>query len=344
MKYTDYKLDDFLKDDYFIQWVTNGQNESNHFWDNWICNHPGKSNIVSEAKQLILAFNYKQSFKLEEKKYTDLLEGILKNEIVESGKISKTKWLKNQNYFNWIGWVAAMLIVSFGVYWITAVKEGSLVSQNAIPSYIHKHTSRGQKISMKLKDGTVVKLNSNSKLRFPESFSKTERVVYLEGEAFFDVAKDELRPFRVVTGDITTMALGTSFNVMSSYNEENVKVALVTGVVEVKDGKGSAIILTPNEMVIYQNGKIDKRIFDYNKEVAWSDGKLYFNEESLDKVFKRLEDWYDFDFEFDLNTPIKGKYNGEFANNPSLERVLNGISYASNFKYKIVENKILIKN
>jgi transmembrane sensor len=344
MKYKDYELNDFLKDDYFIQWVTNAQNGSNHFWDNWIRNHPEKNKVVAEAKQLILSFNYRNSFELNEKEYTDLLEGILRDEIKGRKKNSNTKWLTNRANFRWIGWAAAIIIISFGVYSSSFIEEKSIEKESTTITYIDKNTSRGQKSSIKLKDGTVVKLNSNSAIRFPETFSNTERVVYMEGEAFFDVAKDASRPFTVVTGGIKTTALGTSFNVKSSNNVENVKVALVSGKVEVKDDHGSAVILRPSEMVTYNEGIINKRLFDYDKEVAWIDGKLYFNEQTLNKVFEELEEWYGFDCEFDLSTPIKGKYSGEFANNPSLERVMDGISYASNFNYEIIGNKILISN
>ncbi|MFT7034660.1 MAG: transmembrane sensor [Cyclobacteriaceae bacterium] len=344
MKYSEYNLEDFLKDDYFIQWVTNAQNGSNHFWDNWIRNHPEKNKVVAEAKQLILSFNYRNSFELNEKEYTDLLEGILKNEVKGGKKDSSRKWLKPKSSFGWIGWAAAIIIISFGIYSSSFIEAKSIEKESTTLTYLNKNTSQGQKSSMKLRDGTVVKLNSNSTIRFPETFSNTERVVYLEGEAFFEVAKDASRPFSVVTGGITTTALGTSFNVKSSNNVENVKVALVSGKVEVKDDHGSAVTLIPNEMVAFNEGKINKRLFDYNQEVAWSDGKLYFDQKSLNKVFEELEEWYGFDCEFRLSTPIRGKYSGEFVNNPSLERVLDGISYASNFNYEIIGNKILISN
>lgn len=344
MKYKDYDLKDFLKDDYFIQWVTNAQSGSNHFWDNWIRNHPEKNKVVAEAKQLILSVNYSQSFDLSEKEYTDLLEGILRDEIKGNRNYSKTTWLTNRANLGWIGWVAAMIIVSVSIYSYSLSEAKSIDKESSPLAYIDKSTSQGQKSSMKLRDGTVVKLNSNSKIRFPETFSNTERVVYLEGEAYFDVAKDASRPFSVVTGGITTIALGTSFNVNSSNSVENVKVALVSGKVEVKDDEGSSVILRPNEMVTYNEGKINKELFNYNQEIAWSEGKLYFKEKSLQKVFEELEEWYGFDCEFELNTPIKGKYSGEFVNNPSLERVLDGISYASNFNYEIIGNKILIRN
>lgn len=253
--------------------------------------------------------------------------------IATRSKSNKTVWLS----------VAASVAVIIGVFMFTShLTEAK--SDIEVISIITKENPAGRKSQIFLPDGTAVKLNSNSQLKFPESFSNTERIVYLDGEAFFDVAKNAEKPFLVVSGSITTTALGTSFNVKSNNNIENVKVALVSGKVEVKDDKGSSVILTPNEMVTYNEGKINKRLFDYNNEIAWSEGKLYFNQKSLSQVFVDLEEWYGFDFEFELNDPLKGKYSGEFANNPSLERVMDGVSYASNFNYEIIGNKILIKN
>ena len=248
-------------------------------------------------------------------------------------KSNKTVWLS----------VAASIALIIGVFMFMSHLKEPKIDREAV-SIITKENPAGRKSRIFLPDGTAVKLNSNSKLKFPESFSNTERIVYLEGEAFFKVAKDAERPFSVVSGGITTTALGTSFNVKSSNNVENVKVALVTGQVKVKDDKGSSVILAPNEMVTYEEGKIDKRLFDYNKEIAWSEGKLYFKQKKLTQVFLDLEAWYGFEFEFELTKPLKGKYSGEFANNPSLERVMDGISYASDFDYEITGNKILIKN
>ncbi|MFT7034787.1 MAG: transmembrane sensor [Cyclobacteriaceae bacterium] len=81
MKHQYYELSDLLKDDYFIQWVTKAQNESNHFWDNWILDHPEKSKVIAEAKLLILSINYSKTFELTKKEYTDRLEGILRDDI-----------------------------------------------------------------------------------------------------------------------------------------------------------------------------------------------------------------------------------------------------------------------
>ncbi|MEQ6118359.1 FecR domain-containing protein [Reichenbachiella sp. MALMAid0571] len=336
MKYNQYNTNDFLKDEYFVRWVTKGDNGTNLFWEKWLQNNPDKAVEVAQAKQVINSLEFNESYSLKESEYVEMLEGVLKGKASQQQKSQ----LVYQPKFSWLGWAAAIALLVLSIYALIPTEHDTLSETTAI-TWVVKETKRGQKNLIKLGDGTVVKLNAGSSLRFPEKFNSSKREVYLEGEAFFEVTKDVNRPFSVISNDIVTTALGTSFNVNSNVETRNVRVALVTGKVKVEDTKGSSVILTPSEIVIYNNGQITKGNFDYNEEVAWRDGKLYFNQKQLKDVFEVLENWYG--IEIESSKTVKGYYTGEFENNPSLEKVLDGIAFATGLEYEINNNTVNIK-
>ena len=166
----------------------------------------------------------------------------------------------------------------------------------------------------------------------------------MEGEGFFQVAKDKKRPFSVYTGNVSTTAVGTSFNIRYSRNDSISKISLVTGVVKVKlitnTGKEEEILLKPGEEVKCRidQGTFDKEKFDLMAVVGWKDNILYFKESGLNEVVKKLESWYGVNIELVGDPENKNtsdwSYTGQFKNQ-SLEKVLKGLSYTKNFQYKI---------
>lgn len=338
MKYDQYNVQDFLQDEYFVQWVTNPDSAADHFWEKWLQNNPDQTGIAAEARQMINAVDYREHFTLSDGDYTEMLEGVLKGKRISSKTDSSPK-APHTLHYHWIGWAAAIALLVMSVYGLFSEKP-EVVEQPVAVSWVVKETLKGQKNNLKLGDGTLVKLNAGTRFRFPEKFQKNKRVVYLEGEAFFEVAEDANRPFTVISSNVSTTALGTSFNVKSG--ADNIKVALVTGKVKVEDNTGSSLILAPNEMVIYAGGQVTKGKFDYNEEIAWRDGSLYFNQKPLKDVFATLENWYG--VEVESIGQLTGNYTGQFEGNPSLDKVLEGISFATGLTYEKNDSTILIKN
>ncbi len=337
MEYKQYKTSDFIKDEFFVRWVTRGDKGSDHFWKKWLKNHPEKSAEVAEAQRIIRSFRYKTNHVIKEESYTELLEGILRERIKKDHATEINS--RSRKKFQWVAIAAsvAILLVTF-YYQMPVIEE----TEQPDRSLVVKETAKGQKSTIKLSDGTNVELNYDSKIYFTEGFSDSTRIVYLEGEAFFDVSRDEQRPFTVRSNDISTTALGTSFNINSNRVTRQVKVALLTGKVRVEDSAGRAVILEPNELAHYTDGRISKEKFEYNNEVAWKDGKLYFDQNRLEDVFEKLENWYG--VEFDAQTEMQGIYTGEFSNNPPLSQVLNGIAFATGLSFEKKQHTIIIKN
>lgn len=147
---------------------------------------------------------------------------------------------------------------------------------------------------LKLSDGTVVSLNSQSRLRYPVRFSGTLREVELEGEAHFEVAKDTARPFCVHTGCYDVTVLGTSFNVHSYRDEGYSHTTLVKGCVKISGQGIRSSVLTPSEQFYLdkETGTFQVKKVDISYYVAWKEGMLRFRDERLEDIMRVLERWY----------------------------------------------------
>ena len=157
---------------------------------------------------------------------------------------------------------------------------------------IVKTTLSGEKSTVTLPDGTKVKLNSGTALRYTDQFSDDVRHVYLSGEAFFEVVKDPEHPFVVETGHFSTTVLGTSFNVRA-FEGQRAEVTLVEGKVKVQQGD-SDIYLAPSDQLTYNPGtdELNKQQVDVARWVAWKEGTLVFDRMTLAEALPQLERWY----------------------------------------------------
>lgn len=223
--------------------------------------------------------------------------------------------------------------------------------EQAIAQLIEKATHNGQHLTFGLEDGTQITLSSNSSLSYPEHFEDSFRTVYLKGQAFFNVAKDAKHPFIVHTGNVSTIILGTSFNI--NYSEEHLlaEVSLVSGSLKVHFDKRinsqSEVLLSPGEQlsVDLANEQIETRPFDLQEVTGWKDGIIYFKESGLDEIVQKLESWYDVDISvIDKSGIAKSSqwtYTGQYSNQ-SLEYVLKGIGYVKGFESTIEDKKVKI--
>lgn len=210
---------------------------------------------------------------------------------------------------------------------------------------VNKVAPKGLKLNFALPDGSIVWLNSESKLTFPEKFTENSRVVELEGEAFFMVTKDAGKPFIVKSGDLITTALGTSFDVKNYSQESSAKITLVTGrvLVELNDNLKQGMLLDKGFAVNYSkaNKSIYKSKEQTDKVIAWKDGVLLFENDDFDKVITTLSRWYGVTFVINNYDGKKWNYSGKF-HNEYLNNILENISFAENFDYKIEQDKVVI--
>lgn len=202
----------------------------------------------------------------------------------------------------------------------------------------------GGEYKIELSDGTIVWMNSMSKLRFPVVFDSTERNVFLEGEAYFEVAKDSLRPFNVVIRDnLKVTVLGTSFNVRAYNDEESVETVLEEGAVIV-DGNGNRAMLHPNQRASYNN-RTNSILID-NVETrnytSWHKGHFVFNEMSVEKILSYISKWYSFEVEYQNDTVKNIIFSGSLKKYEDLTKFLTAIELAGGVKFEISENKLIV--
>lgn len=152
---------------------------------------------------------------------------------------------------------------------------------------------RGGEFSLTLSDGSRIWLNAGSKLYYPTRFEKRKREVYLEGEAYFEVTKDENAPFEVHVGNTVINVLGTEFNV-TGYQEKPIETVLVNGVVRVSQGS-TMVVLKPNQKatVLSDNAMIAVEEVDVWPYVAWRNGDFVFSNQPLEEIMEKLSLWYD---------------------------------------------------
>lgn len=245
---------------------------------------------------------------------------------------------KSTAYNQWLTLAASLIILLLAgvfLYQYTA-------QQQVTPAltWQERKNPHGQKSTIQLTDGTVVKLNSSSQLRFPENFSETQREVYLEGEAFFEVAKDATRPFIVYTGALQTEVLGTSFNIQTSTLQTEVSVA--TGKVKVTaDGKQE--ILKPYEKAFYSTHqkKLMRSKTSLLTELAWKNNTIVLNNNTLQEVAFILEDWYGVTIQLKNTSLLTCRITGTYQNE-SLKNILEAISFSTGIKYTLTKKEVLL--
>lgn len=215
-----------------------------------------------------------------------------------------------------------------------------MISQTKV---IRKATSIGQKSKIFLPDGTEVWLNAKSNLTYNENFSDTNRMVHLNGEAFFKVTKDSSRPFIVESKGVMTQALGTSFNIKAY--DERIKVALVEGKVEIssKSDLFGKVLLDPGQQAKYTelDSTIELSQFFALEVTSWKEGILYFKDASFKQVIDKLKLWYGVEIHLSNNQLPNKHYTGKF-NNESLKNVMENISFAFNFNYELSGKELKI--
>lgn len=193
-----------------------------------------------------------------------------------------------------------------------------------------------------LADGTLVWVNSGSRLQFPSQFSHKERRVYLSGEAYFEVSKDQKRPFFVETGEVKVRVLGTHFNV-SAYNNNKVRTSLAEGAVEVSGNTGS-VVIAPGQSAEWSNANLSVGSADLQKDLAWKNNEFYFKSDNIVNIAHQLKVWYDLDITLSENLSLKETYTGEIRRDVRLSEVLRMLELVSDLDFKLNKNQLLITN
>lgn len=249
---------------------------------------------------------------------------------------------------SWVVRLAASVVIllGLGLYFFNALSDQAFWVK--LTWDMHEN-SKGERSKIVLADGSMVWLNAESKLTFPETFSSDTREVYLTGEAFFDVAKNPAKPFIIHLKNGDVRVLGTSFNVKAFEGDGTIETSVLTGKVafipepqETKEHRDT-ILLTPNQKAVYQKlSKITRTAStNSNEDRAWIDGTLVFKSERLDNIATILERTYGKKVILQSEAIKSCRITGTFRNN-TLEEVIMLISQTRDYQYSITNEKLLI--
>lgn len=201
---------------------------------------------------------------------------------------------------------------------------------------------RGGEYQIVLGDGTRVYLNAQTELRFPESFASSEqRLVYLSGEAYFEVTKNPSKPFIVQCKDYAVKVLGTSFNVNSYEGDKTSKTTLATGKVEI-DMDGKQTILNPGQQAIIKNGEVNVKEVDVEVYTTWMFDNFRFQSESIQEIMTKLSRWYVIDV-FYMNESVRNyHFTGYLPRYAKIADVLELLSLTTNIKFDVKDKTVIV--
>ena len=203
---------------------------------------------------------------------------------------------------------------------------------------------RGGEYKVRLADGTLVYLNSATRMKYPVKFDEKERKVYLSGEAYFEVAKDPERPFFVEMEGVEVRVYGTSFNV-NTHQEGNIQTVLVKGSIGVKVlSSGMESMIRPGQMAEFKQGNTKVDVKDVNVAVYtdWKDGIFRFENQRLEDILTVLSNWYDVDVFYQTASVKELHFSGYMERYKDVSVILEAITLSTGVTFSIQGKTIVV--
>ena len=231
---------------------------------------------------------------------------------------------------------------------VKKVKEGELLyeanqatAQQAQLAYNLITTPRGGQYQVVLPDGSKVWLDAASSLKFPTVFTGADRVVELTGQAYFEVAKNAAKPFKVKVNNLEVRVLGTHFNIMAYSNEATIKTTLLEGSVRLTSGNVTDVLKPGQQGTLNQNGQI--KVADVNADgaVAWKNGYFDFNRDNIYGIMNQVSRWYDVNVTYEGKAP-GDEFVGKIERNVKLSQLLH-ILELSHVHFSVEGKNITVK-
>ncbi len=263
MDYYQYTAEDFAADDYFKEWVCCPTAENDAFWQGFLRDCPERYYQIEEARRLIEGLN----------QICPTPEGSQSVPVIWA-RIEKTlheqsteRMHRPQRWYIPVLSIAAILVVLIAAGWLYWRRSTPLeipgVLATAPTEWAEAVNGADKTMLLQLPDGSIVKLEKNSRLKYPVEFDDSKREVHLEGGAFFEVQKNPKRPFLVFSNGLVTRVLGTSFHVKAYQKDPNVTVAVKSGRVSVyaerndtqQDPEVKGVVLTPNQKAVFHRSE-----------------------------------------------------------------------------------------
>ena len=259
---------------------------------------------------------------------------------IEKKTISKMK--TRRLFLQYMKYAAAVLLgigISLSTLYLTNQENLSTVGNYKLV------TSKGEKSYLQLPDGTRVWLNSCTTLEYAENYGHSNRSIYLDGEAYFEVSKNPKKPFRVKANGVTIRVLGTHFNVNAYAADSLVETTLLEGSVSVSNNaNGKQMILKPNETAIYRKstGILSMHInANAQNEISWREGVLSFNDISMGEIARQLSHHFNVTIQIKSEQLRNYKLNARFKQNETLEEILEMLAPIVGFTYHMPQSNLI---
>jgi len=299
---------------------------------NWSETSDKNKQILDEAFKI---------YKHQEFQQVDFDVKSAKLKLIESiNKEGKQVQMPTSN-INW--WrVAASVLIVVGL----SLTGYFVLQQTKKEVWIQRTTQEGEMMEITLPDGSLVHLNAGSSLSYIEDFEGASRKVKLNGEAFFEVERDTLKPFTVETAPLTTTVLGTSFNIRSYKPDSSATVSVISGKVKVdlsENQLSQTLYLSPNNQAKWKSNSVTLTVQEVEASdlIAWKEGIIKFKDRPFREAAKELERWFGVKIQFENNKIESCLITAEFKNE-NLKAVLESLCLTAELKYVIKDRTVLI--
>ena len=207
-------------------------------------------------------------------------------------------------------------------------------------------TPRGGEFKITLEDGTQVWLNAESQLIYPDTFSANERRVILKGEAYFEVVKDEQKPFYVESNGQVVRVYGTEFNVRSYEEDADIYTTLVSGRVSLQsmNGNEAELILTPGKQAVFDKRQQSTSVRPVDTQVvtSWRRGMFVFEEQNLEQIMRDLSRWYNFSYEFKDTSLRETVFMGSVPRYGDFNEILEILEKSGGVKFRVKDRVVIL--
>ena len=357
--YSTYQVEDFAADALFRAWVLGNDPQIHAYWRYWLLENADKKQIVGDAQQLLKTVQNIQPPVSE----IEVQEGV--EQILDKiNTVNDTQYgrIVNMRKPFWIALAATLTLLIVVCLWFFNKKkpvdtEGGILTKIEdtkkayMPNLLTTSNTQRQPLVITLSDGSVVTLEKGSQLSYPSIFDADKREVTLEGEAFFEITKDQSKPFLVHAQGVMTKVLGTSFRIKAF--DKNVKVLVKTGKVAVftqndekeTESEKQAIVLTPNQEVEYRSAsnRFNKSI-QVKPILLTTPAKmkeLYFNDTPIPIVFNALAEAYGIEIIYDAEILHNCIITTSLTDEPLFEK-LTIICKTIGASYREIDAKIIV--
>jgi ferric-dicitrate binding protein FerR (iron transport regulator) len=213
----------------------------------------------------------------------------------------------------------------------------------AIPEINTITTPRGGQYQVILEDGTKVQLNAASSIKFPEFFNGSNREIELDGEAYFEVAKDKAHPFIVKANGTQVQVFGTHFNINAYSDNPDITTTLLEGSVKMSKGTAAVMLLPGQQGTVNQSGSsIKVSQADVEANMAWINGFFVFHDQSIINIMRQVSRWYDVDIQYQDAEVQENEFGGTISKYKDIKELLDNIKLTGSIHYKIEGRRVII--